>query len=80
MRRKALDASKKDRVTRRGDAKKIHIVQNKKAQFTHLTSSQRVKPNDDQHQRPIVYDSSDKRDRQEVAALWLQPFTVVDDY
>jgi len=79
LRRKQLGTTKKDLSTSR-DNKKLHIVQNKKAQFSHLMSSQKVMPKNED-QCPIVYNSLEKeKGRKEVAALWLQPFTVVDDY
>ena len=75
------DTTKKDHVANSGNTRKlhIHIVQNKKAQFSHLISQQKVMPKDED-QCPIVYNSSEVELRKEVAALWLQPFTVVDDY
>mmetsp|Transcript_12026 Transcript_12026/g.25870 ORF Transcript_12026/g.25870 Transcript_12026/m.25870 type:complete len:143 (-) Transcript_12026:326-754(-) len=79
LRRKQLGTTNKDLFARR-DNKKLHIVQNKKARFSHLMSSQKVMPKNED-QCPIVYNSPEKeKGRKEVAALWLQPFTVVDDY
>ena len=79
-------ATKKDRVasnsTNNGNKGKLCIVQTKKARYSHLISSQRIMPKQDDDHLPIVYNSErgDDRDRKEVAALWLQPFTVLDDY
>ena len=71
---------KKDvrRVARSSSENKMHIVQCKKAKFTHLLSSQKVKPKDEDD-CPIVYDSGKRSGRKEVAALWLAPFRVDDD-
>ena len=82
LKRKEIDiASKKKaiRQDRRNGNKNMHIVQSKKSQFTHLTSSQRVKAKDEDA-KPITYKSSEGEERREVAALWFQPFSVVDDY
>ena len=80
LKRKEIEtASKKKAVHRdRKSNKKLHIVQSKKSQYTHLVSSQQVKAKDEDAE-PIIYKSS-KEERKEVAPLWLQPFTVVDDY
>eukprot|EP00578_Thalassiosira_sp_NH16_P016320 CAMPEP_0181127354 /NCGR_PEP_ID=MMETSP1071-20121207/28150_1 /TAXON_ID=35127 /ORGANISM="Thalassiosira sp., Strain NH16" /LENGTH=145 /DNA_ID=CAMNT_0023213081 /DNA_START=824 /DNA_END=1258 /DNA_ORIENTATION=+ len=66
----------RDKVERR----KLHIVQTKKAQYPHLLSSQKISAKCED-ERPVVYDSVGKEEgRKEVAALWLQPFTIIDDY
>lgn len=73
-RRKVASQKRKDHnnTTDKEKDRRMHIVQCKKAQYQHLESSH-------QDQCPIVYSSGKKQDRKEVAALWLQPFTVVDD-
>jgi hypothetical protein len=81
MRRKHLrDENDAHRVARSSSCSenKMHIVQCKKAQFTHLLSSQKVMPKDEDH-CPIVYDSGKRNGRKEVAALWLAPFRVDDN-
>ena len=75
IRRMRLDnATKKPRACPKD--KKLHVVPTKKAQFSHLTTQR------DEDKGPIVYDSSSRKEhaREEATALWLQPFTVVDDY
>lgn len=58
---------------------KTHIVRCKKAQYTHLISCQKVMPKDEGN-CPIVYHSAKKNGRKELAALWLAPFRVDDDW
>ena len=65
-------------VARSSSVNKMHIVHCKKAQFTHLLSSQKVMPKDEDN-CPIIYDSGKRSGRKEVAALWLAPFRVDDD-
>ena len=82
LRRKQRDATKKkDQVAAiRENDERRHIVQQRKAQYSHLISTQRVLAKDED-QCPIVYSAAEKgQERKEVAALWLQPFTVIDDY
>ena len=86
-RKQSNTMQKKDHITsndnNNGNKGKLCIVQSKKARYSHLISSQRIMPKQDDDHLPIVYSNSeggDDRDRKEVAALWLQPFTVLDDY
>jgi hypothetical protein len=78
MRRKQLKDEKEPRVGRPSCDAKVHIVQCKKAQFTHLLSTQKVMPKDEDN-CPIVYNSRKRNGRKEVAALWLAPFRIDDD-
>jgi hypothetical protein len=79
MQRKHLRVEKDVRhVARSSSVNKMHIVHCKKAQFTHLLSSQKVMPKDEDN-CPIIYDSGKRSGRKEVAALWLAPFRVDDD-
>lgn len=82
-RKRRVDAAKqRGALPRRrgGNDRKMHIVQSKRANYSHLVSSQRVMPKQDENRCPILYGSSKAEDRKEVAPLWLQPFTVIDEY
>lgn len=66
------------RVARSNIGSKMHIVQCKKAWYSHLSSSQKVMPKDE-YNYPIVYESRKRHGRKESAPLWLVPFRVDDD-
>jgi hypothetical protein len=53
----------------------------KKTKYSHLLSSQQHVMPKEEDMCPLVYKSAGKEQgRKEVAALWLQQFTVVDEY
>ena len=60
--------------------KKCHIAQSKKMKYSHLLSSQKHVMPPEENMDPVVYKSDNDRCRKEVAALWLQQFTPVDEY
>ena len=60
------------------DQKRCNIVPTRKMQYSHLLSSQKVVPND-VDSCPVVY-KSEKQGRKEVAAIWFQQLTGVDEY
>ena len=72
------DVKDKRRVSRSSIDNKLHIVQSKKVQYSHLTSSRKVIPKDE-NDYPIVYESMKRSCRKEPAALWLAPFRVDED-
>lgn len=62
------------------DEKKCHIVQMKKTKYSHLLSSQEHVMPKEEDISPVVYRSQKYKGKKEVAVIWLQQFTVVDEY
>ena len=73
-------ATKREVECNRIAEKKCHIVQTKKTKYSHLISSQKhVMPKEEENASPVVYKSKKYQGKKEVAVLWLQQFTVVDE-
>lgn len=73
--------TKREVVSKIAAEKKCHITQTKKTKYSHLLSSQHHVMPKEEDICPLVYKSAGKEQgRREVAALWLQQLTVVDEY
>ena len=67
------------RASRPSIDNKMHIVQCKKAQYSHLMSSHKVMPKDEDDDYPKVYETRKSSGKKEPAALWLASFRVDED-
>lgn len=73
--------TKREVVYKMAAEKKCHITQTKKTKYSHLLSSQQHVMPKEEDICPLVYKSAGKEQgRKEVAALWLQQFTDVDEF